>query len=104
MFDTLALILAILVAFRVSVFLIKEDGPWYIARKLRESVGIIHDEDGNHIAVPDTNGAKALNCIWCLSVWVAPIAMVLVLFVPAVAWILAISAGTIVISELIDHG
>ena len=77
-----------LATWRVSHMLVKEDGPWYAFRRLRESQGWEYDEDGNIIVYPDSH---VLACVWCLSVWVGllfsrlPISVVIPFALSAVA-------------------
>lgn len=78
---------------RLSYALVHERGPGSVFVKLRSWTGIIHDEAGSPIAIPDSS---VLGCIYCTSVWVA----VLMLAVPfVVVLVLAISTFSIAIHK-----
>lgn len=68
-----------------------ERGPWAILVKFRSWTGIEHYEDGN----PMTR-VGVLGCLWCTSVWVACVLMVVPLIVVAP---FAISAGAILVER-----
>lgn len=57
-----------LATWRLSYMLVREDGPFRLARKLRDVTGIECDEDGRVFSYPDWN---PLHCVYCTSVWVA---------------------------------
>jgi hypothetical protein len=62
-------IIACLASYRLSRLLVKEDGPFDLAYKLRIKTGIIYsDIDGKAIAWPPYN---PLHCIWCTSIYIA---------------------------------
>jgi hypothetical protein len=63
-----------LATWRVSFFLVKEDGPGLIARRIREWTGIEHDTDGNVVSY---NDYTPLSCVFCTSIWVAAAMMLL---------------------------
>lgn len=56
---------------RISSLFVREDGPTYIFRHLREKIGITHDEQGVPVIIPDTFLAGVFSCVWCFSIWVA---------------------------------
>lgn len=60
-----------LAAWRVTMMLNRETGPWDVFVKFRGLFGFTHDADGNVISWPDTMLAKLLSCAFCLSVWCA---------------------------------
>ena len=62
----IALILAI---WRVSSLLYDEGGPWDVMVRLREKMGIEHDEEGSPIVYPDS--MQPMQCFWCLTLLVA---------------------------------
>lgn len=63
-------VLYALAVWRVSAILVREEGPFRSAFKLREAAGIQHGADGGPISWPDWN---PLHCILCTSVWVAAV-------------------------------
>lgn len=82
-----------LATWRLSNALVNEAGPWWVLVRLRRRTGIVHDDMGNPIAVPD---GHILGCVWCASVWVG----LTLLFVPfGIVVVLATSAGAIIVGE-----
>ncbi len=69
--DFLSFIMIGLAVWRVSSLFVREDGPGRVFVRLRESVGIEHDDDGSVFMVPDRFLAGILSCVWCCSIWVA---------------------------------
>jgi hypothetical protein len=86
--DGLTLILAALAVYRISRMITDEEGPFMVFTKLRG------------LAAPDTWVGRGLECIMCVSVWVA---------LPVALWIdwslnwwltwLALSSVTVVIRK-----
>jgi hypothetical protein len=75
--------------------LVYEAGPWHMFTRIRERAGFVYNSDGTKLAEPDNN---VLGCVWCTSVWVALVLLV----VPVLAVVvLAASAVAIVIEEKI---
>lgn len=93
---------AILSTWRISAMLSYERGTFGIFLKLREKIGIMHDDNGEII---DSNGsllAELFECIWCLSVWVALFVGLIVYFCPVCVWLFypfALSAGAILVER-----
>lgn len=104
--NPITFILLGLATWRLSVLVVREDGPFRVFRKIRELVGITHDEFGKVLQVPDTFWASLLSCVWCTSVWVAVGWMVARYFLPAVAVplaaLFALSAFAIGFDRLFD--
>lgn len=92
-----------LATWRMASLLTQEYGPWDMFKRLRESVGIEHDEDGNVEMVPESFLAGALSCVWCCSVWVAFGLTLCWLILPETTLILAIpfaiAAGAVVVER-----
>jgi len=65
------LLIFILATWRISSLLVKEDGPFFLFKRLRERSGIQHDENGDVFMVPESFLAGVLSCVWCSSMWVA---------------------------------
>ena len=60
-----------LAVWRIASLFVHENGPFDIFRKVREWVGIQHDENGNPWIVPDKFAAQLLSCVWCASLWIS---------------------------------
>ena len=65
--DIATFLVLALATWRFTSLFVREDGPFNMFRKLRESFGITHDENGQVLMVPDR--AKLLSCMWCFSMW-----------------------------------
>lgn len=73
-----------------------EPGPFKVFTRIRGS-RFVHDEDGY------TEGAPAshiLGCVWCLSVWVA---CILIVLPQIVSLVFAVSAGSIIVNGVIKR-
>ena len=46
-----------------------DDGPWEMFLKFRELVGVKHDKDTGQYYGTNVF-AKAIECVWCVSVWI----------------------------------
>lgn len=96
------IILYILATWRISSLLATEPGPWDVFGKLRDAVGTQYDGDG---AAYGTNVvSKGLVCIFCNSIWVGAGWLALVLlteYAPYVALPFALSAGAVIVDEVI---
>lgn len=67
----------------------------------RERLGVIHDSDGYPVGHTSAVGQGA-QCLWCVSVWLSPIALLLTTFAAPVAVCLALSTIAIGLSLLIS--
>jgi len=102
-FSELQLVIAGLVTWRISIFLVKEDGPWMLGQKIRTMFGIEHDGDGVPVVYPTSMPGIAFACLWCTSLWIAPTALAMVMWLPLLAYVLALSAGAIIIDSLVSR-
>jgi hypothetical protein len=99
----LDLTILILATWRVTSLLYIEDGPYRILARLREYLGVYYDSNGSRQA--STEIGKAFNCPACLSVWVGGFVALSYAIAPAWIWLpLALSAGAIVVEELVSNG
>lgn len=95
----------ILATWRLTSFLVEEEGPFNIFCKFRHWIGIRYDEWSERYG---TNViASALTCVWCASVWVA-IFLAIAYFIAGslvvyVCLPFAISAGAIIIDEIANR-
>lgn len=92
-----------LATWRVSSLLVQEDGPFMMFYKLRERVGLKHDDSGNIYLIPKGFLPGILSCVWCCSVWAAGAWMLAWYLVPKAtviaAQFLAISALAIFVDR-----
>lgn len=87
MTDPLTLLLAALAVYRISRMVSDEEGPFSIFTKLRALVP------------PDTWVGRGLECIMCVSFWVAlPVALWLGGALWPLTW-MALSSGTVLIRK-----
>jgi len=95
-----------LATWRIASLFAREDGPFFMFRKLREHIGITHDEDGKVFEVPDTFLAGALSCVWCCSMWVAAGWTIFWFLVPILsvkcALLFALATGAVLIDKLVS--
>lgn len=90
------MILMGLATWRISSLLVREDGPYYVFKKIRERCGFEYDNDGSLVSYPSNH---VLRCTWCTSFWVA----IVVMFVPTVIlWPFAVSASAIVVDKVVN--
>lgn len=105
--NAITLAVLALATWRLSVMLVREAGPFFIFKKIRELTGITHDPDGNVLRVPDTFFAGLLSCIWCTSVWVGAIlTLAFYFFADITFWgstVFSLSAGAIAYDRLFDR-
>jgi hypothetical protein len=104
--NILTFIIAILATWRLSAMLSYEAGPFDVFIRIRESVGIIHDDFGRKNVVPSTFFAELLDCIWCLSVWIGAFVGIVLYFYPVLVVLFlpfALSAGAVLVERL-AHG
>lgn len=83
--DALGLAMVGLATWRVSSLLVSEDGPWHVFDRIRGRIGL--HEAGEMGVVQEV-----FSCVWCMSVWVAPVMWALHSVAPLAAGILAASA------------
>lgn len=85
-----------LAIWRVSAMLVYEDGPWAIFERFRTLVGI--PPEGGRIEgfLP-----ALLSCVWCTSVWLAPLMWSLWYVHWAIPALLATSAVAIALERYV---
>lgn len=98
------LLIFILATWRISSLLVREDGPFFLFKRLRERAGIEHGESGDVFMVPETFWAGMLSCVWCCSMWVAFSWFVFWVIWPEIAVMcgmpFAVSAGAILLERV----
>ena len=115
-----------LATWRISNILVKENSPFDIARKIQELLGKYeekgkpsgHDENGLETFYERTpltlrnTLAGIWGCIWCMSVWVSLLIVVLVAvsvrndvylywFVNGFCTVFAFSAGSLIVNRIV---
>jgi hypothetical protein len=65
------LIILGLATWRISSLLVHEAGPGDIFLRLREAIGITHDDQKHKVIIPDGFWGDLFSCVWCCSLWVA---------------------------------
>ena len=86
-----------LATWRISHLLLYEVGPYQILVKLRELVGVVHDEEGT----PLEHKYQWTQCMWCFSIWVA----LVVKYLPVkVLDVFALSGAALLIGRIVDDG
>lgn len=92
-----------LATWRVSSLIVNEEGPFDIFLRIRKLAGIVHDENGKPLMIPERFFSKLLSCVWCSSVWVGLFWTVVYCLFPGVAYLLALpfvlSAAAILFSR-----
>ena len=100
------LLLLVLGTWRLSAMLSYESGPWHIFEKARETFDVEHDEStGYPIQWPDRLAANLFVCVWCLSIWVGLLLVIIYQVDPVVMRLVvapfAISAGAIIVERFV---
>lgn len=92
---------------RIAYMFVKETGPGDVFLKIREGVGIRHDDLKRPFLVPDGFLPGLFSCVWCCSVWVGILWLIIDLLSPWVALRLAtafsFSTGAILIESYLER-
>lgn len=92
------LILIMLATWRLSHMLAYESGVFGVLSRLRFHAGAYpHACDAQ---LQDGMITNILCCVNCLSLWVAPVVFLLWLYAPVFVWILAVSAGAMLLQRV----
>lgn len=59
-------------AWRLAALLAYERGPYGVLVRFRERLGFEHDENGRPNTWPG-DWREVFSCVWCLSIWTAPL-------------------------------
>ncbi len=70
-FTPLELVAAAFATWRITALLVFDNGPFGIFLRLRERLGIVHDDNGDPSSWPDGGLGRLFTCVWCLSFWTA---------------------------------
>lgn len=79
--DYLDLVLIALAAWRLSVFVTSERGPWDFMVKIRGWFDVQHDDTGTITSQPSSGIGQLLTCVWCFSWWAIVIVAAIALFI-----------------------
>ncbi len=100
-------LLMALAAWRVSVFLLLEGGPFGGVRRVRSWFGIDHTGDGTPLPYVGGGIGSLFACVWCMAFWQAIIALIVWVYAPYVVVGAAVWAGASLIdliSGWMNHG
>lgn len=81
------LIVLCLATWRISSLLCDEEGPWNVFSRLRNKVGVKYNEANELYATNEI--AKAFMCLWCISIYVSGIVIILYLLMPVSIYVFA---------------
>jgi hypothetical protein len=87
-----------LATWRVTSLFVHEAGPWDVFVRVRDLMGFEHDE-GHVIGTPQGFWGGLFSCVWCLSMWVAPVIGILFLIAPVIVFVIALSSLAILIDK-----
>lgn len=109
-----------LAVWRASHMVVWEDGPFFVFRNIRRRLRANEfggptldaellsqeelEEAMRSLADERSFAGELLSCVWCLSMWVAAVAIAaFILWPPALYWmaILAISAAAVIVESLL---
>jgi len=104
-YNWIVILLMILATWRVVHFLVYESGPWDLAQRFREKIGISHYEDGALTGARDSFLAQLFSCPLCLSFWIGAAIVVLQYYLPILVYILGVIGGaTLLFSAIKSNG
>lgn len=96
--DIVEIVVLILAAWRLTVLFLQDTGPFNFLDRIRHRAGAHVDyEEAGELG-------RLLQCPYCFSVWVGIALVLAVLTVPQITWpvayMLALSAGAVLIEEI----
>ncbi|KKM62837.1 hypothetical protein LCGC14_1517600 [marine sediment metagenome] len=89
-FTLLELAAAAFATWRLTALLVYDRGPFGIFLRLRERLGIVHDDNGDAVSWPDGGLGRMFTCVWCLSFWTTLAVCVILWVEPYVVMVLAV--------------
>ncbi len=78
-----------LAAWRLAFALIFDAGPFGVFIKVRERVGIQHDDDGRPQSSPEGFPASLFRCVLCMTFWTTPVVYAILWAVPPLVVLIA---------------
>lgn len=98
-----ALVILGLATWRMGHLLAKEKGPFNVFLGIRGFFGIVHDDDGEIVIIPEKFFPKLISCVWCNSIYFGAFWTIAYYFLGTIALFLAfpfaLGAIAIVIEE-----
>ena len=106
--EALHILILGLAVYRGTSLLSAERGPCAMLQWIRVKCGVIYtEENGQEVAIANTELSKLISCPLCLSVWLGAIASLLYITLGiAAVWMalpLALSAFSIIVGSLVDR-
>lgn len=98
--DTIQLLILILATWRASSLLVYEDGPYLVLERLRGRLGVVYDERSQRSGTNEL--ARALTCLWCVSVWVGALWAAAFVLWQGTIWLalpFALSGGAVLVER-----
>ena len=86
-----------LCAWRLTALISYEDGPLRIFRRLREAMGVQHNDAGEPVMWPSGLITDAISCPWCLGLWMAAGTWAIWEYVSEAA-VIVFAAGTVLVA------
>lgn len=100
------LVILALACWRLVLLVQQERGPLAVFTRIRERLGVMHDEDGMPVSWPDTEVGLLVRCCRCGSIWVGVGLAGIYLATPVAATLLALpfalSAGALIVEVIVD--
>jgi hypothetical protein len=96
----ISLIMLFLSTWRISYLLVKESGPFGIIDKIRYLIGVRYNEA--NIAYGKNVFADLLTCVWCTSVWIAALLVLLMVLCKDAALIIIAIFSTSAAAMVLD--
>ncbi len=84
-----------LATWRIASLLVREEGPLDVFARLRSFAGVPQPGEIG----PATFWSQLLGCVWCLSLWLAPLVWIVWATAPLAAAILAAAAVAILVDR-----
>lgn len=67
--STLEFVALALATWRTAFFFVYDDGPFMFMQWIRERLGLLYDDGGLLVSIPDWFPASLFACVMCMSAW-----------------------------------